>query len=309
MKALYFDGALKYMSDYPIPIPDKNECLIRVELAAICNTDREVLRNYKPGFKGVLGHEFCGIVEQADDKALIGKRVVGELNLGCGECIYCKTNREKHCISRRVLGLNDMDGCFAQYVKLDKALLHIVPDNIPPEEAVYTEPLAAAMQVLESTHILPSTPVAVIGDGRLGFMIAQVLSLNGTHITVFGKHEEKLNAFKPFADTSTVPAGSFETVVEATGSPSGLKTAISLTRSGGTIILKSTYVIDASFNLSELVVREITLTGSRCGPFAPALALMEKGRIVFKEIELYPLSEYNDAFASRAFKVGFDLRI
>lgn len=308
MKALYFDGTLQYISDYPTPIPKKNECLVRVELAAICNTDREVLRNYKPGFNGVLGHEFCGIVDQADEKSLIGKRVVCELNLGCGECIYCKTNREKHCVSRLVLGLSDMDGCFAEYVKLDRALLHVVPDNIPPESAVYAEPLAAAMQVLESTHILPSTPVAVISDGRLAYMIAQVLSLNGTHVTVFGKHEEKLAAFKTFADTATAPAGSFETVVEATGSPSGLQTAISLTRSGGTIILKSTYASNASINISELVVREITLKGSRCGPFAPALALIEKGRIIFKEIELYPLNEYGAAFASKAFKAGFDLR-
>ncbi|MDL2235086.1 alcohol dehydrogenase catalytic domain-containing protein, partial [Christensenellaceae bacterium OttesenSCG-928-L17] len=307
MKALYFDKTLRYREDMPMPERKAGESLVRVELAAICNTDREVLRGYKPGYKGVLGHEFSGIVEQSENAALINKRVVAELNLGCRECLYCKSGREKHCVSRRVLGLNDMDGCFASYVSLNNRLLHVVPAHVTAKEAVFIEPLAAALQVAECAHIRPSTPVAVVGDGRLAYFVAQVLALQGTAVTVFGKHAEKLEAFAPFAETSLKINGSFETVVEATGAPAGLRTALRLVRSGGLIVLKSTYAMQEAFDMSELVVREITLTGSRCGPFAPAIALLSRGQIRLPELELHPLVDFEAAFASRAFKVGFDL--
>lgn len=308
MQALYFDKTLQYREEYPMPVPAAGECLVRVELAAICNTDREVLHGYKPGYTGVLGHEFTGIVVEAEDRALIGRRVVAELNLGCGHCIYCRTGREKHCVSRRVLGLSHMDGVFAQYVKLDMRLIHLVPDSVAPEAAVFTEPLAAALQVLECAHIRPSEPVAVVGDGRLAYLVAQVLALNGTAVCVYGKHEEKLHKFAPFADTALKAAGSYEVVVEATGSPSGMKTALKLVRSCGLLVLKSTYAAEAEVDLSEFVVREITLRGSRCGPFLPALNLLKRGALHLPEIELYPLRDYQAAFASHAFKVGFDLR-
>lgn len=308
MQALYFDGALRYITDAPPPRPAEGESLVRVELAAICNTDREMLKGYTPGFTGILGHEYVGIVESSPDPALVGRRVVGEITAFCGECLYCNTGRQKHCSNRRTLGIYNWDGCFAEYLVSDTRLLHTVPDGLRPEEAVYTEPLAAALQVAECTHIAPGTPVAVIGDGRLSYMIAQVLALQGNRVTVFGKHEEKLATFAAFADTSLTPSGSFEVVVDSTGSPSGMETAMSLVRAQGRIVVKSTYASNVSMNLSALVVREVQLIGSRCGPFAPALQLLARGQITLPPIALYPLSAHEEAFAAQVFKAGFDCR-
>ena len=309
MRALvYENGSAVFKTDYPIPTPAADESLIRVELAAICNTDREVMRGYRPDFTGVLGHEFVGIVEKSNDPALVGRRVVGELNAGCKTCIYCTTGREHHCVSRRVIGLEGADGCFAEYLAMRTELLHVVPDGLPPERAVYCEPLAAAIEVAEQTHLPPSQTVAVVGDGRLAFMIAQVLTQNGTAVTVFGHHAEKLAMFSSFAQTHTAPTGTFETVIEASGSPFGLADALKLVRSQGTLVLKSTYAQNAEVNISEVVVREVTLRGSRCGPFAPALKLLERNRIILPDIELYDLAQHAAAFASKSFKTGFDLR-
>lgn len=309
MKALvYENGTLACRQDYPMPAPAADESLIRVELAAICNTDREVLRGYKPGFSGVLGHEFVGVVEASGDAPLVGRRVVGELNAGCKKCLYCTTGREHHCVDRRVIGMQGKDGCFAEYLTLRTDLVHPVPDGVPAERAVYCEPLAAALEVPEQTHLPPSQAVAVVGDGRLAFLIAQVLALNGTPVAVFGHHEDKLAMFRPFAQTATTPAGSFEAVVEASGAPGGLADAIRLVRSQGTLVLKSTYAKNVEVNVSELVVREVTLRGSRCGPFVPALRLLARDALILPEIELHPLEDFEAAFASRAFKVGFDLR-
>ncbi len=305
MKALYYDKNVRYLPNYGEPVIGENESLLKILVSAICNTDKEILKGYKPDFSGVMGHEFVGIVKQSNNQNLIGKRVVGELNAGCGECLYCKTGRKSHCINRRVIGIANKDGCFAEYMTIDTDLLHIVPDEIPTEIAVFTEPLAAALEIVEQAHIKPSQNVAVIGDGRLSYMIAQVVSLIGVDITVVGRHPEKLETFASFARVTTEPTETYEVVIDATGSPSGILTAQQLVRKKGTIILKSTYAGKAEVDMSNFVVNEITLKGSRCGPFAPALQLLKRGLITLPPIKLYDLSAYEEAFASKAFKAGF----
>lgn len=309
MQGLYFDGrSAALRGDLPVPEPEAHESLVRISLAAICNTDREIMKGYKPDFSGVLGHEFVGIVEKSSDPTLIGRRVVGEINEGCGECVYCKTGREIHCKSRKCIGIARQDGCFASYMTIATKSLHIVPDNVPDEHAVFAEPLAAALEIPNLIQIRPSEEICVIGDGRLAFLIAQVLALSGAEITVLGKHEEKLRLFESFAKTATACDRSFEIVVDAAGSPTGFEAAMRLTRSRGTIVLKSTYAGNASVNLSSVVVNEVSVVGSRCGPFAPAVRLLARGLIDLPEIELYPVTDWKKAFDSRAFKVGFDFR-
>lgn len=309
MRGLYFDkhGAV-FRDDLPLPQPGAGESLVRIRLAAICSTDREVLKGYKPDFSGVMGHEFVGVVERSDDAALVGRRVVGELNEGCGHCIYCRTGREKHCEARRVIGLANRDGCFAEYMVIATRLLHPVPDSLTDEQAVYTEPLSAALQIPKQVHIDPDTEICVIGDGRLSYLVAQVLALTGAETTVLGHHAEKLERFRPFAKTTVETDRTYEIVVDACGAPSGIAEAARLVRHAGTIVLKSTYAGAAEIDLSQFVVHEVTIVGSRCGPFAPALRLLERGRIALSPIELHDIADWEQAFASRAFKCGFDFR-
>ena len=306
MKALYFDGEKAiYKEDYEKPVPGPGHSLIRVLVSAICNTDREVMKGYRPDFKGVLGHEFVGIVEASDDETLIGKRVVGELNEGCGDCIYCKSGREKHCLTRKVIGMEGLDGTFAEYFVLANHLIHVVPETLPTREAIYTEPLAAALEIPNELHIRPQDNVAIIGDGRLALMIAQVISLTGAELTVIGKHPEKLSLFKEYAPIPYKEGDTYEIVIDATGSPAGLETAKNLVRKRGTIVMKSTYAGIVNVDMSYFVVNEITIKGSRCGPFEPALQLLCKGLVKLPEIDLYDLCDYEKAFASGAFKSGF----
>ncbi len=330
MKGIYFDGARAvFRDDLPIPQADEDHSLIRIFRAGVCSTDREILKGYRPDFRGVMGHEFAGVVEESSDQKLIGRTVVGELNEGCGHCLLCRTGREKHCLSRKVIGMS-RDGCFAEYMTLANHLIHTVPEGLTPDRAVLTEPLAAALEIPERIHIAPGTPAAVIGDGRLAYMAAQVLHLSGTKVTVFGKHPEKLEKFRPFAQLRlSEPAkpgqarssGSdsaeieplriasaedmFEVVVEASGSPSGMELALELVRRQGTIVLKSTYAGKHPFDLSLVAVNELKIEGSRCGPFEPALQLLKEDRIRLPEPEWYGLADYEAAFASRAFKAGF----
>ncbi len=306
MKALYFNGKdAELRTDYPMPEPKEGESLIRVLQSGVCNTDKEILKGYVPGFDGVMGHEFVGVVEKSVDAGLTGKRVVGEINLNCGKCMYCLTQRPRHCMNRTVLGIREKDGCFAEYLTLPDRLLHIVPDIISTETAVLTEPLAAALEITSRVHIDPEKNIAVLGDGRLGLMIAQVLSLTGAELTVIGRHEEKLELFRPYATVLSAPKGSYEYVVDATGSPSGLPLAYSLVRKGGTIIVKSTYAGNVEINMSAMVVDEITITGSRCGDFTPALNLLMRGLIKLPPVEPHPIEEYLNAFNSKAFKAVF----
>ncbi len=320
MKALYYNGTgAVYREDLPIPVPGEGQSLIRIRIADICSTDREILRGYRPDFRGIMGHEFVGEVMESSDASLIGKTVVGELNQGCGRCIYCRTGREKHCLARQVIGMSK-DGCFAEYMTLATHLLHPVPEGLDPEKAVFAEPLAAALEITKQVHIDPAGNAAVIGDGRLSYMITQVLALTGISLTVIGKHPEKLKLFAPFARTAlyrdyfdgddfrTLTAEEcFEYVAEASGNETGIHLAMHIVRKMGTILLKSTYAGNASLNLSLIPVNELTIVGSRCGPFEPALKLLREGRVRFPEVELYDLADFEQAFSSQAFKAGFRL--
>ncbi|MCL2525533.1 MAG: alcohol dehydrogenase catalytic domain-containing protein [Coriobacteriia bacterium] len=332
MKAIRYDGTqARFSADAPQPTPLSGEALIRVELAALCNTDREIMAGYVPHYNNIMGHEFVGTVVSIEqdasttpaDLALVGKRVVGEINLNCNrmDCPMCSIGRTSQCPQRTVLGIHDKDGCFADYITLPTRLLHAVPDSLPSTQAVFAEPLAAALRITEVTHISPDRPVALLGDGRLAYMSGQVLALTGAPLTVFGLSEEKLKMFEPFAagtrllgqstqpDSSPVAESdqqSYEVVVDATGHPSGLSTALALTRSGGTLIMKSTYASNVEINMSEVVVREISIRGSRCGPFAPALRYLDRGLVKLPEIEIHQPAQFEAAFASHAFKVALD---
>lgn len=330
MKGIYFDGVgAVFRVDLPMPVCGPGMCLIRILVADVCSTDREVLKGYRPDFRGVMGHEFVGVVVESDDASLIGKMVVGELNQGCGKCLYCRSGREKHCLDRKVIGMSK-DGCFAEYMALATHLVHVVPEGLAPEQAVFTEPLAAAVEITKQVHFDPSKNAAVIGDGRLAFMVAQVLALTGIDLTVIGKHPDKLKLFEGFARTKpladymdgTMPQSEtgghadqnfrqltadecFEYVVEASGNESGIHLALNIVRKMGTIVLKSTYAGAATLDLSVIPVNEITIVGSRCGPFEPALKLLAEGRVKFPDVELYDLKDYKQAFSSPAFKAGF----
>ena len=308
MKALYFDGTKAvYKEDYKKPQATPGHSLIKVIYSAVCNTDREVIKGYRPDFRGVLGHEFVGVVEQSDDPQLVGRRVVGELNEGCGDCIYCNTGREKHCLSRKVIGMDGLDGTFAEYFVLANHLIHPVPDNLPSEVAVYTEPLAAALEIPNMLHIQPSTNVAVIGDGRLALMIAQAVALTGADLTVIGKSADKLKHFESFAKINHKDGDTYEIVIDATGHPSGIETAKNIVRKQGTIVVKSTYAGTTNIDLSYFVVNEITIKagGGGWGPFERVVKLLSGGIVKLSEIELWELKDYEKAFASNAFKVGF----
>jgi alcohol dehydrogenase len=295
MKALLFDNERQLHLDenYPEPEIKPGEALIRVNRAGICNTDLEITRGYM-AYQGVLGHEFVGVVVEvgsAADKSWIGRRVVGDINAACGECPTCRANRPTHCPNRTTLGISRLDGAFAEYLRLPVANLFAVPDSVPDEEAVFTEPLAAACEILQQYHLQPTEKVAIIGDGKLGLLISQVLRLTGADLTLVGRHPEKGEIVRrQGVRYEVVPAvedlaglreklGECDLVVECTGNQAGLETAKQLVRPRGTIVLKSTYHGLPTVPLSLYVVDEVTMLGSRCGPFAPALRLLERGLI------------------------------
>jgi threonine dehydrogenase-like Zn-dependent dehydrogenase len=275
-----FDGGLQYQSDAPGPNPAPGEALIRTRLAGICNTDLEIIRGYL-GFKGVLGHEFVGEVARADDAPeLVGQRVVGEINAYCGECSTCRRGDPTHCPDRTTLGIDRRDGTMADYFTLPINLLYPVPTAIPDEWAVFTEPLAAACEIAEQVSIRPADRVVVLGDGKLGLLIAQVLSLTGCDLLTVGRHAEKLAILERRGIRTQIAHGSIpqgaDIVVEATGSSEGFAAARALVRPRGTLVLKSTFHEAVSLDLSMVVVDEVTIVGSRCGPFPAALRLMEE---------------------------------
>ena len=304
MKAVVFDNGLKLDTNYPKPSPKKGEALIKVNTIGICNTDYEITKGYM-GYKGILGHEFTGIVTEINDenKNLLNKRVVGEINCGCGECEWCKKGLERHCPNRSTLGIWQREGCFAEYVCLPVKNLLEIPENVSDEEAVFTEPLAAALEILEQVHIPPYKKVAVLGDGKLGLMIALALNAAGLDIILIGKHENKLQIAKKQGVKTKLLADveikkDFDFVVEATGSISGFETSLALTKPRGTLILKSTIAASKEFNFAPAVVDEITIVGSRCGQFAPALRLLESKRIDVKPLisDIFDLDDSIAAF-------------
>lgn len=284
MKVLYFQDHLNYISNYPKPIPKRNEALIRVKFAGICNTDLEITKGYF-NFKGILGHEFVGIIEKSLDKDIIGKRVVGDINIGCGRCSYCRNKLKNHCPKRKVLGIFKRDGAFAEYLTLPLGNIHPLPANISDEEAVFMEPLAAVFEILEQVKITPEQKIMVIGDGKLGQLIARVLSLYNDNLLVIGKSKEKLSLLEKInlktmtlRDMKKIETSlEADIIVECTGNSEGMLIACNLVKPKGTIILKSTYHYQAKVNFSEIVIKEINIIGSRCGPFNKVIkALSEK---------------------------------
>ncbi|MFC1834596.1 alcohol dehydrogenase catalytic domain-containing protein [Thermodesulfobacteriota bacterium] len=281
MKALVFDGKLA-LKEIPKPEPGPDEALVKVIMAGICKTDVEIVRGYM-AFHGVLGHEFVGVVEQSPVPEMNGRRVVGEINAGCGECSFCAGGLERHCPHRTVLGILGRDGALSEYLVLPVANLLPVPARLSHEQAVFTEPLAAAVEILEQVKILPANRGLIVGDGKLGQLIGMVLRLTGSHITMVGKHPEKLERFSELGgsvvllDELSARDDRFDVVVEASGNPSGWKLALEKTKPRGTLVLKSTYHGGLDFNPAPLVIDEITVVGSRCGLFGPALRIMERG--------------------------------
>jgi threonine dehydrogenase-like Zn-dependent dehydrogenase len=296
MRALVFhNNTLTLDTNYPHPSLQPGEALIRVLQAGICNTDLEIARGYL-AFQGVLGHEFVGVVETLHEgpgastpRSLIGKRVVGEINAACyrPDCYYCQRGMFTHCPKRTTLGIVNRDGAFAEYLTLPIENLHLVPENVSDEEAVFVEPLAANFEILEQAHLKPTDSVVVLGDGKLGQLAAQVITLSGCEVLMVGKHAEKLAlAEKHGARTQALDdAQSFtlenrrrvDVVVECSGSAQGLELALRLVRPRGTIILKSTVADRSTLDLAPIVIDEIRVQGSRCGPFEPALrALSQK---------------------------------
>ncbi len=306
MRALLFDGQLQLRTDYPPPAVPPGEALIRTHLAGICNTDLEITRGYL-NFRGVLGHEFVGQVVQAERAPeLVGRRVVGEINAFCGACPTCRRGDVTHCPQRTTLGISGRDGAMADFFILPTHVLHVVPDTIPDEWAVFTEPLAAALEITEQLHIRPMQRVVVLGDGKLGLLIAQVLQLTGCDLEVVGRHPHKLailarRGIRTHLTDEPLASGA-DVVVEATGHAEGFALARRLLRPRGTLVLKSTFHGNAEIDLSALVVDEIAVLGSRCGPFAPALRLLEGRWIDVASLveHIYPLDEALAAFAHAA---------
>ena len=302
MNALHWNGqALKLNSSYPAPSCSEQIALVCVRVAGICSTDLQIFKGYM-GFRGVPGHEFVGEVAQGP-AALAGKRVVGEINFGCGACEFCQRGLGRHCPERKVMGILGADGCFAEYVAVPAANLHPVPENVADEEAVFTEPLAAAFEILERIEIDFTHEVLVFGDGKLGLLCAQVLATTGARVTLVGKHPDKLGLVKKLGVRTVLLSDwqikQADVVVEATGSTAGLEMALGAVHPRGTLVLKSTVAEKHALSLAPLVINEITVVDSRCGLFPPALdALAQKKVRAAAMIEkIYPLSEGVEAVA------------
>lgn len=306
MKAIVFDKELKLDKNYPKPIPQKGEALIRVTLAGICNTDYEITKGYM-GYVGVLGHEFVGVVEDVndDDKSWIGKRVVAEISWGCDDpnCEWCAKKNYRHCPNRHTIGIWKKDGCLAEYLTVPTNILFEVHENVTDEQAVFVEPLAAACEITEQLHIEPTAKVLVLGDGKLGLTTALTLNALNLDVLLVGKHQNKLDIAKAQRVKTQLlndftPQKIYDVVVEATGTASGFETSMSLTKPRGTLVLKSTVASGKELNLAPIVIDEITVLGSRCGQFAPALRLLEKERIDFSPFisKIYSIDDALEAF-------------
>ena len=281
MKALWLENNQLDLRDIP-QTRKPNEALIKIRKAGICSTDLELVKGYYP-YTGIIGHEFVGDVVEADDPTWVGQRVVGEINAVCNECEQCLNGRPTHCEHRTVLGIVNRDGTFAEYTSLPIANLHRVPASVPDEMAVFTEPLAAALEIQDQIQVKPTDRVLLVGAGRLGQLIAQTLALTGCDLRVVARHAHQQGLLKKrgirIITEENVQPWRWDVVVEATGSPNGFSLARQAIRPRGTLVLKSTYKGEMSINFSSIVVDEINIVGSRCGPFEPALRLMESKRV------------------------------
>ncbi len=311
MNALVFDRGLQFRADYPEPRAPAGESVVRVSLAGICGTDLEIALGYM-AHSGVPGHEFVGRVTETSNAELRGRRVVGEINAACGRCASCIAGLARHCATRTVLGIVGRDGAFAEYLRLPDANLIPVPDSIPDEAAVFVEPIAAAYEILEQVHLSRDHRIAILGDGRLGAVVALMLKGEKYLPLVVGHHPEKLKRLADLGLATSTDASTtdrFDVVIDCTGQGTGLSRAIAIVKPRGTIILKSTAAEGANINLAPVVVNEITLVGSRCGRFAPALDALAS-----KKIDPLPLIDGSfalkdglAAFAATANPVNFKI--
>ena len=313
MKALVYDNGLKLDNNYPMPKISDDEVLIKTTMVGICNTDYEITQGYM-GYKGVLGHEFVGKVVEVGkncSKNLLNKRVVGEINCACNNCSYCAQNLQRHCPNRSTLGIWKKDGCFSEFFTLPKENVIEISDNIDDITATFTEPLAAAYEILEQVHIKPDSKVALLGDGKLGLCISLVLSALNVDFIHIGKHENKLQISKNVGaktmlldELKETDRKTFDIVIEATGSKGGFETSVSLVKPRGTLVLKSTIAASEGLNLASIVVDEINIVGSRCGQFRPILRLLEKGKIDPKPLveAVYDVDNFKEAFEKNTMK-------
>jgi len=305
MWALTFDGRLSLREDYPDVHPAEDEVVLAVRVAGVCSTDIEIIRGYM-GFAGVLGHEFVGTVQDGPERWL-GKRVVGEINCPCRQCDLCAAGLSNHCPRRTVLGIAGRDGVFAERVALPKANLHEVPSGLTDDQAVFTEPLAAAIQVTRQVEFRPECSTVVLGAGRLGQLLARVLGAKGLDPLLVDAHAGKLE-IAARAGIRTAPLEGYvpdcraDVVVDATGCAAGFDLAMRVVRPRGTIVLKSTFAAETGMNLAPLVIDEITVVGSRCGPFDEALAMLAGGAVDVSDLlsARFPLAQAKDALAAAA---------
>ena len=304
MKALRFDGHNLKMIEMPVPQPQENEALIKVKYSGICNTDLEILKGYM-NFNGVIGHEFVGVVESAPQSEWHHRIVVGEINLSCGNCEYCHQGLTRHCPNRSVLGIQDKQGVMAEYITLPLRNLHVIPGGVNPLHALFTEPLAAACEIFEQLQVRNDYRILLIGEGKLGQLIARVTKLYTPNLLVLGKHRHKLHLLKKLGiSTAHVEefkigdSGKFHVVIEATGSWQGWELALRAVRPQGFIVLKSTYAAEQVFNPAPLVIHEITVLGSRCGPFSLALQLLMKKKVKVNDLitATFPFDDWETAF-------------
>ncbi|WP_321475090.1 alcohol dehydrogenase catalytic domain-containing protein [uncultured Paludibaculum sp.] len=284
------------------PRRPKGSALIRLICGGICNTDIELLRGYY-GFKGTPGHEFVGEVVESDDARWVGRRVVGEINLPCGHCEWCARGLGRHCPTRTVLGIVRHAGAFREYLTLPEGNLRAVPAKVKTEHAVFTEPIAAACEILDQVRMPRGATVAVLGDGKLGLLVGQVLRCSGLEVHQYGRHRDKLQVAEAAGIdarlSNKLPAAAYDYVVEATGSSEGLMQAVRMTRPRGTIVMKSTVHGAVALDAAPVIVNEITLVGSRCGRFEPALKLLQSNKLQLDRMisDEFPLAESPRAFA------------
>ena len=306
MLAIHLENRRVEVRNVRRPRPSKGFATIRLLMGGICNTDLELQRGYY-GFRGTPGHEFVGEVVSADNPDLAARRVVGEINLACRKCEWCRKGLGRHCPARTVLGIVGHPGAFREFLTLPETNLHIVADSISNEEAVFVEPLAAACEILDQANIPDGAEIAVVGDGKLGLLVAQVLNAHSKNVHLYGRHKNKMRIAEQAGVSVTavkqkLPSNVYEWVVEATGSREGLKQAIQMTRPRGTIFLKSTVHGPVQLDTATVVVNEITIVGSRCGRFEPALALLKSQKINVAGMisETMPLADGKHAFALAA---------
>jgi threonine dehydrogenase-like Zn-dependent dehydrogenase len=305
MLAVFIESKQVVTRQVDVPKRLPGFALIKLRVAGICNTDLELQRGYY-GFSGIPGHEFVGQVVDADSAFLVGQRVVGEINLACGHCAFCAVGLGRHCEARTVLGIVKHPGAFAEFLTLPEVNLRLVPQHVSDDQAVFVEPLAAACEILEQISVPPGTAVAVLGDGKLGLLIAQTLLAHGARVTVYGRHADKLaiaqRAGAAVSEVGECPLRRFPIVVDSTGSADGLRQAVSMVRARGTVVMKSTVHNEVAIDMAPVIVNEITLLGSRCGLFEPALALLAEGKVDVGGLVAaeFPLSEAPAAFAKAA---------